>query len=69
MAFEVESEISSKHVKFFNIDSSTRFSTSKVGFVIPKNDYIKINHQNEDLIKAEKDKEKLNKKVVVESPV
>ena len=63
VSFEVDSDISSKNIKFFNIDSSTRFSTCKVGFVIPKNDFVKIQHLNDDILKAEKEqKEKMAEK-------
>lgn len=43
---QVDSEIKTH---FFNIESGTRFNSAKTGYVIPKNDPLKVLHSNEDL--------------------
>jgi hypothetical protein len=42
---EVESGNTSR---FFSIESSSKFTASKVGYVIPVNDYLKVTHHNTD---------------------
>ena len=46
VVIEVDPEIKTH---FFNIESSTRFNSAKTGYVIPKNDHLKVLHLNEDL--------------------
>ena len=35
--------------RFFNIESSSRFNSARVGYVLPKNDHLKVGQFNEDV--------------------
>ena len=48
VVIEVDTKVKGS-TRFFNIESSSRFNTARVGYVLPKNDHLKVGHFNEDV--------------------